>query len=81
MEGNENALVGDLNVDVFNKADPNYAHLENVCAPFLLENVVQSPTRLTKCLDVILTNSIYVSSRPWVLISAENQLNLHLGRF
>ena len=37
MEGNEKFLV-DLNVDVFNKADSNYAYLQNICAPFLLDD-------------------------------------------
>ena len=59
-------LMEDLNVDVLNPRDVNFAHLMAVCAPLQLSNTVLEPTRMCatsqKCIDPILTNCTAVSN-------------------
>ena len=61
LEGSEIILLGDLNVDVLNKSDPNFGHLNSTCSILQLDILVFTPTRFSKCLDVILTNSPHVT--------------------
>ena len=60
LQGRDNVLMGELNVDAFNKGDPHFRHLKSLQLSLQLHNVIQSPTRLTvtsaKCRDVILSN-------------------------
>ena len=66
VEGHDIILLGDLNVDALNPSDRNFSHLNSVCSPFSLKNLVQRPTRLcpstARCIDLILTNSSKLSS-------------------
>ena len=65
LEGNDVILMGDLNVNTMDIADPNLQHLNSICTSLQLNNIIQSPTRITattsKCLDLILTNNDLVS--------------------
>ena len=61
LEGLEGSEIILLNVDVLNKSDPNFGHLNSTCSMLQLDNLVSPPTRFSKCLDVILTNSPHVT--------------------
>ena len=61
LEGSEIILHGNLNGDILNKSDPNYGHLNSTCSFLKLDSLVFTPTRLSKCLDVILTNSPHMT--------------------
>ena len=66
LEGEELVLMGDLNVDTMSNSDTNRPHLNKICAPLQLKNLVSFPTRFSptsqRSIDVILSNSVLLNS-------------------